>query len=301
MARTVVVTGASSGIGYCTALTLARSGFEVIGTVRDESKGRPLLDAAAAARLPVRTELLDVTDPDSCRTAFERIAARTGGGPWAVVNNAGTALPGAVDDPGEEQIRVLLDTNLLGPARIAAHVLPVMRRRGEGRIVNVSSIAGRVGVPLLGWYSASKHALKALTHALRMENARDGVRVILVEPGIIATPMWETGTRLLDGLDGSHFAAGYRGIALAARLAARFPGPETVAAAIERALRARRPRPRYLVGADAYWSAAAELCVPLRWSDRVKEISVGLRPSPVARLLRQARDCGAGHVSRRGA
>ncbi|GAA4815744.1 SDR family oxidoreductase [Streptomyces ziwulingensis] len=280
MGRTVVVTGASGGIGRATALTLARAGFDVIGTVRTDAKAEPLRALAGAESLALRTELLDVADPASCRAAFSRIAGMTGGGPWAVVNNAGVALPGAVDDPSEQQVRELLDVNLLAPARIASLVLPVMRQRGCGRIVNVSSIAGRLGVPFLGWYSASKHALKGLSHAMRMEAARDGVRVVLIEPGIIDTPLWHTSARHIDAYRDSDFTGHYGMTGGIVRLASRFPGPEVVAEAIRRALTAPRPRARYLVGADAYWSAVAEAVTPLRWSDGFKEVSSGLRPAP---------------------
>ena len=109
---------------------------------------------------------------------FAEIAGMTGGGPWAVVNNAGYAQSGAVEDVSDEQVRAQLETNVVAPMRIARLVLPAMKSRGEGRIVNISSVAGRTSQPLMGWYCASKHALEAVTDALRMEVEPDGVRVV---------------------------------------------------------------------------------------------------------------------------
>lgn len=125
----------------------------------------------------MRTVVLDVADPSSCAEAMGEVARMTGGGAWAVVNNAGVPQAGSIEDVSDEQARHLLEVNLLGAMRIYRLALPQMRLLGEGRIVNVSSALGRVPWPLGGWYSASKHALSALTHCLRVEMAHAGVRV----------------------------------------------------------------------------------------------------------------------------
>ena len=186
MGASVVVTGANRGIGLATALELASAGYDVIGTARSGDKASALRDAAGVRGLTLRSVLMDVADAASTERGFAEIAELTGGGPWAVVNNAGFAQAGAIEDVDDAALRYQLEVNLVAPARIARLVLPAMRERGEGRIVNMSSIAGRVSLPLLGWYCAAKHGLEAMTDALRMEVAQYGIRVVLVEPGASA-------------------------------------------------------------------------------------------------------------------
>ncbi|MGX1885747.1 SDR family NAD(P)-dependent oxidoreductase [Streptomyces sp. NPDC055287] len=160
--RSVVVTGATGGIGAATALRLAGLGWDVIGTARSQDKADALVVAAAGRGLGLRTVVLDVADTVSCREAMARVEEMTGGGVWVVVNNAGVPQAGSVEDVSDEQARHLLEVNLLGAMRICRLALPGMRRRGSGRIVNVSSGLGRVPWPMGGWYSASKHALSAM-------------------------------------------------------------------------------------------------------------------------------------------
>jgi NADP-dependent 3-hydroxy acid dehydrogenase YdfG len=194
VSKSVVVTGANSGIGLVTVLELAGAGYDVIGTVRSAAKAALVLEAAAAKDVTVRTVELDVNDAASTEAGFKQIDDLTDGRLWAVVNNAGYAQAGAVEDVSDEQARAQLETNLLAPMRIAKLVLPGMKERGDGRIVNVSSVAGRLSTPLMGWYCASKHALEAVTDALRMEVEPDGVRVILIEPGVVDTELLSHGT-----------------------------------------------------------------------------------------------------------
>ena len=160
MSRPVaLVTGASRGIGKAAAIELAAAGYDVIGTVRSAAKAERVQSAAAERGVQVRTVLMDVDDADSCRTTLDEVAAMTDGGPWAVVNNAGYAQSGAVEDVSDEQVRSQLETNVVAPMRIARLVLPRMKERGDGRIVNMSSVAGRTSQPLMAWYCASQHAL----------------------------------------------------------------------------------------------------------------------------------------------
>ncbi|MEJ8645373.1 SDR family NAD(P)-dependent oxidoreductase [Streptomyces sp. MS1.HAVA.3] len=140
--RSVVVTGATGGIGAATALRLAGAGFDVIGTARSREKADVLVAAAVARGRSLRTVVLDVADPVSCVEAMGQIASMTGGGVWAVVNNAGVPQAGSLEDVSDEQARHLLEVNLLGAMRICRLALPGMRLRGEGRIVNVSSGLG---------------------------------------------------------------------------------------------------------------------------------------------------------------
>ncbi|MFD5799358.1 SDR family oxidoreductase [Streptomyces diastatochromogenes] len=246
--KTVVVTGATSGIGKATALDLAARRFHVIGTARTPDKAEKLTAAAAELGLTVHTVLLDVTDPRSCQDAVVEIDELTDGGPWALVNNAGIAPVGAFEDVAEADARAALEVNVLGVARMTGLVLPGMRRRREGRIVQMSSLGGLVSVPFNGWYCASKHALEALTDSLRMEIAGSGVHACLIEPGFIDTPLLSKG--LADFPADSRYSHGYMA---ARRLIASWspPGPETVARTVRRALLAPKPRRRYRCGPGA--------------------------------------------------
>ncbi|MFF8426941.1 SDR family oxidoreductase [Streptomyces sp. NPDC016566] len=270
--KTVVVTGATSGIGRATALDLAARRFNVIGTARTPDKAEKLVAAAAEVGLTVRTVLLDVTDRRSCQDAVTEIDEVTEGGPWALVNNAGVAPVGAFEDVSEEVAREALEVNLLGVARMTRLVLPGMRRRGEGRIVQVSSLGGLVSVPFTGWYCASKYALEALTDSLRMEIAGSGVHACLVEPGFIDTPLLSKG--LADFPAESRYAHGY--MAARRRVASWSPpGPETVARTVRRALLAQKPHRRYRVGPGAV-SAPLLRLAPAGVSDLVARTALRL-------------------------
>src|SRR2546426_3031418 len=185
-ARTVLITGANSGLGLATTVELARRGFDSVGTVRSAAKARAVREAAREVGAEVRTALLDVTEADACGRVMSRVK------PWGLVNNAGTSFTGAVEDVTDEEARAALDTMVIAPMRLSRLALPHMRAQGGGRIVNVSSIYGLTTTPLTGWYQAAKHALEALSDALRMEVAQDGVEVVLVEPGGFKTGIWDS-------------------------------------------------------------------------------------------------------------
>ncbi|MEE1756910.1 SDR family NAD(P)-dependent oxidoreductase [Streptomyces sp. SP18CS02] len=280
MAKTVVVTGAGRGIGQATALLLARRGLDVIGTVRTAEKADRLRAAARAQGTGLRTVLLDLRDPEGCVRAMDACASMAGGTPWALVNNAAIALAGAVADPAEERIREILEVNVLAPARLARLLLPGMRARHAGRIVNVSSVAGRLSTPFFGWYCASKHALKVISHALRMEERRHGIAVVLVEPGIVDTGIWSRSVGRLEEQRNSPFAEQYAQAGGVVRAASRRPGPERVAHAVHRALAAPHPHARYPVGHEARWLPVLESLTPLPLRDYAKEVALGLRDAP---------------------
>jgi NAD(P)-dependent dehydrogenase (short-subunit alcohol dehydrogenase family) len=277
MGASVVVTGANRGIGLETALELAAAGYDVIGTARSRRRAQALHDAAGARGLAVRSVLLDVADAASTERGFAEIAELTRCGPWAVVNNAGFAQAGAIADVDDAAVRRQLEVNLVAPARIARLVLPAMRRRGGGRIVNVSSIAGRLSLPLLGWYCASKHGLEAMTDSLRMEVARYGVKVVLIEPGSFATGIWD-GARYPEQAGAGEYAAAYRQArSTTARLAPLMPRPKWVARTVRTALASPHPRARYLIGVDAVGGVVVERLAPTAVSDLVKEAVAGIR------------------------
>ncbi len=282
MSSSVVVTGANSGIGLATCLELAGAGYDVLGTVRGPDKAADVARAAADRGVQVRTVQMEVDDAASCAAAMERVADLTDGGPWALVNNAGWAQSGAVEDVSDEQARAQLETNTVAPVRLARLVLPGMRERGGGRIVNISSVAGRLTQPLMGWYCASKHALEAVTDALRVEVEPDGVRVVLVEPGMFGTDIWSAARE--GGFPApttSRYAAAYARAEALGNRTDRLPDPVWVARTVRVALSNPVPLARYVVGADAATGILADAVTPTMVSDYVKAVTSGLRRTPV--------------------
>ncbi len=268
--QTVLTTGANSGIGLATALEVARRGYRVVGTVRSAVKADVVTAAARQADVEVETAILDVTDD----AAAAEIVARYR--PYAVVNNAGYSITGAIEDVADSEARAALETMVLAPVRLARLAIPHMRERGEGRIVNVSSIYGRVTTPLTGWYQGSKHALEALTDALRMEVAGSGIRVVLVEPGGFRTGIWEETEREVQKRAGSRYDSAYRRTLQSTRLAQPIMGdPGQVARVIAGAL-SGFTRPRYLVGYDAAAIALWSRLTPTEIKDRLSRLVLGL-------------------------
>ncbi|HKA68818.1 MAG TPA: SDR family NAD(P)-dependent oxidoreductase [Actinomycetes bacterium] len=301
MGNSVVVTGATSGIGLATAVGLAESGYDVIGTARTEEAAQLLHDAAKDAGAQVRHVCCDVADATSTVRAFTEIATMTGGGPWAVVNNAGFAQPGAIEDVTDDAVRAQLEVNLIAPARIARLVLPAMRQRRSGRIINISSISGRITLPFVGWYAASKHGLEAITDALRIEVARFGVRVVLIEPGGYGTPIWQRGLDRMPDPAGSAYKQSYGLAGQVLNRAGELPPPLPVVRVVRKALAAHRPRDRYLVGREARSAAALEALLPTWLGDYAKGAAVGLQqPPPLLApiLTRLARRRTAGRPDR---
>lgn len=262
----VLVTGCSTGIGRATAQRLVAAGHVVYATAR---RPETLADLAAAG---ARTLALDVTDEASMRAAVEVVESEHGS-VGALVNNAGYGAYGPVEEVPLDDVRRQFETNLFGLGRMCQLVLPGMRRAGRGRIVNLSSVGGRLTFPTGGWYHASKYAVEALSDALRVEVAPFGVRVVLVEPGLIRTEFGGVASTGLTGAGADGPYATLRGTSdavtaqnYASPLAA---GPDAVAAVVEKALEAARPRSRYVVtptakvliqtrrfGGDRVWDAA---------------------------------------------
>jgi NAD(P)-dependent dehydrogenase (short-subunit alcohol dehydrogenase family) len=188
-------------------------------------------------------------------------------------------MGGSIEDISEADARDVLEVNLLGPMRMARLALPVMRRQGGGRIVNVSSLAGQVSMPFMGWYCASKHGLEAASNALRMEVARDGVKVVVVRPGSYATDLWNGVFARMDSSGGSTYAECYRLADAARPWVSKLPGPEPVARTVQRALLAQRPRAHYAVGADAHAGILLDGLSPRPVADLTKRAMFGLRPT----------------------
>jgi NAD(P)-dependent dehydrogenase (short-subunit alcohol dehydrogenase family) len=252
VSKAVLITGCSSGIGWATAERLVDVGWRVYATARSVEKMAPL-EQRGCELLP-----LDVTDEDSMRSAVDEVE-RQDGPVGVLVNNAGYSQSGAVESVPMEKVRRQFETNFFGLARMCQLVLPGMRRQGYGRIVNVSSMGGKLTFPGAGYYHATKHAVEALSDALRFEVQGFGVKVSVIEPGLIRTDFAETAVGSMYGSDGENPYAGFdESVAKAtaenyergpfARLGG---GPEAVAEAIDHAVSVRSPRSRYAVTPSA--------------------------------------------------
>lgn len=185
---TVLITGTSKGIGYTTALTLARAGHTVYATLRNPARAKELAAEFAQLKLPIHVSVMDVDSDDSVSDAIAAIHLAAGDID-VLVNNAGVGYAGSIEELSMDDIRATMETNYFGAVRCIKAVLPHMRKRRNGCIVNVTSVAGRVSTSPLGVYAASKHALEALSEALAQEIKPFNVRVAIVEPGVIDTNM----------------------------------------------------------------------------------------------------------------
>ena len=264
----VLVTGASTGIGEATALHLRELGFDpVAGVRRDE-------DAERLESQGLRTVRLDVTDDSQIAAARKAI----GDGPLAgLVNNAGVAVGAPLEFVPLDELRRQLEVNLIGQVAVTQAFLPALRRAG-GRIVNVSSIGGRVALPVLGPYNASKFALEAVSDSLRRELRTQGVDVIVIEPGGIKTPIWGKGNQLADELTArmppeaerlyGRLIADVRSETVKIERERGLP-PSAVAEVIGKALTSDRPRTRYVVGNEAKVRAQLARLLPDRAMDRL--------------------------------
>jgi NAD(P)-dependent dehydrogenase (short-subunit alcohol dehydrogenase family) len=265
---TVLVTGASTGIGEATVMHLRELGFSPIAAVRKDE------DAERLEGRGLRTTRVDVTDADQIAAARDELGDEPLAG---LVNNAGIAVAAPLEFLPIDRLRQQLEINLIGQAAVTQAFLPALRR-GRGRIVNVSSIGGRVGLPLVGAYNASKFGLEGLSDSLRRELRPQGVDVILIEPGGVKTPIWKKGEELADEMleDVPPEAERLYGRLIAAvrtgtQRIARETGiePSEVAEVIGRALTSSRPRARYLVGSDAKQRAVMAKLLPARVMDRL--------------------------------
>jgi len=249
----VVITGCSSGFGMLAALEFARRGDRVYATMRNTAKAGPLLAQAKTAGAAVEVLQLDVNDAVSVAAAIEEIVRREGRID-ILVNNAGMSIDGPVEEFDDDEVLAVFETNLFGVIRVTRAVLPRMRSQGGGTIVTVGSLAGKATLPFSGIYSASKHAVEALSDALHYELQPFGIRVVLIEPGGFETAI-ETNSRPARRFtEGSVYLEAERRFAEALD---KLPGgwmradAQIVADVIVDAAKAEQPRRRYLVGQDA--------------------------------------------------
>jgi NAD(P)-dependent dehydrogenase (short-subunit alcohol dehydrogenase family) len=270
-ARIALITGASSGFGLLTAVTLARRGWRVLATMRDLSRRQRLEDAARAAGVLDRIEFLalDVTDNQQ----IAKLAASIGARPSrldAIVNNAGIAVAGFTDDVSAAELRQQFDTNFFGAAAVTRAFLPQLRRQGAGHIVMVTSVSGRTAFPGLGSYVASKLALEGWTESLRLEMKPLGIQVALVEPGSFATDIWTSAT-ISAGTQDPNSPNAARVARWRKRLEAAKPtaDPQRVADRIAKILDLRHPSLRNVVGRDARLVLALRTLLPWRIFERI--------------------------------
>ena len=267
----VLITGCSTGIGRATAERMARNGHLVYATARRPESIEDL------EKLGCRTLRLDVTDEDSMQAAVDAVETEHGS-IGALVNNAGYGLHGAVESMSIADARRQFETNFFGPVRLTQMALPGMRRRGKGRIVNISSMGGKVTFPGGGFYHATKHALEALSDALRFEVKPFGIDVVVVEPGLVQTSFGDTAVGTIDAGDAdAPYDEFNRGVmhrihdAYTGAMSRLAVDADSVAKTIEKAATTNRPRTRYAVPAAVGGLVAVARLLP----DRAFDVILG--------------------------
>jgi NAD(P)-dependent dehydrogenase (short-subunit alcohol dehydrogenase family) len=250
--KTAVVTGSSTGIGFDTSLMLARNGFHTYATMRNLDKSKEIIDAARNDNLPLEVLQLDVTDDRSVKNTIDRIVNERKRID-VLVNNAGYVLAGALEDLSMDEIKAQFETNLFGAIRVMKAVLPIMRKQRGGTIVNISSMGGRIGLPLNPAYHGTKFALEGISESMCYETEPFGIRVILVEPGTIRSNFLrnaKVGQKTAE--PSSPYAPKLQTLQKAwAPIFDKGTPPEEVAKAILKAVTSDNPSMRYMVGDDA--------------------------------------------------
>ncbi len=271
----VLITGATAGIGRAAALELARAGHRVFATGRRAEALASL--AKEAEGLALETLVLDVTKQASIESAKAEIDRRTGGhGVDVLVNNAGYGLVGPLEDISDADLRKQYDTNVFGLMAMTRAFLPAMRARKSGRVINVSSMGGKVTFPFMGAYNSTKYAIESLSDALRVEVAPFGVYVSLVEPGAIKTEFADVAIGGATRNEGSAWGPAIEeSDAMRAKFDATAVGPDVVARAIHRAAVARRPSARYVAPFSTYAVLAFFRLMPTRWMDWLLAVATG--------------------------
>jgi len=251
MEKVAVVTGTSSGIGFETALALAREGYYTYATMRDTTKSDKIKELGQKENLNIDVLELDVDDENSVKTAIQKILDQKQRID-VLVNNAGWGLWGCVEDVSIDEFKAQFDTNFFSIIRLIQEVGPTMRKQGSGTIVNISSVVGRIGFPASPAYISSKFALEGLSESLRFELAPFGVNVVIIEPGVIKTNFMKN----MRMAEKSESDTVYRDITVKVvsgvkMMAEMGTHPKEVADTIVKAVKDEKPLPRYIVGNDA--------------------------------------------------
>jgi len=250
MEKVAIVTGSSSGIGYETTLALARDGFYTFATVRSAKKAQKILEVTKKEKLNIEIIELDIDDEKSIKLAFEKIFSKKQRID-VLVNNAGWALFGSLEDVPIKDFRLQFETNFFGIINIIQRVAPIMRKQGSGIIVNISSVAGRIGFPGSSAYISSKFALEGLSESLRYELGQFGVKVIIVEPGVVKTNLFSS-MKIAEPKSDSPYKEITEKVIMGVKMMAELGTPPLeVANTILNAIKEANPRPRYIVGNDA--------------------------------------------------
>ena len=252
--KVALVTGSSSGIGFETSLMLARAGFNTYASMRNLEKSKNITETAKKEKLPLQVVQLDVNNDGSVKDAIVKIL-KADQRIDVLINNAGYGLFGSVEDTSIEEIKAQFETNFFGVVRVTQQVLPLMRRQNSGTIVNVSSVGGRIGLPALSAYHSTKFALEGLSESIAFELEPFGIRVVIIEPGVIRTNILNSSSSAKKALDpkSPYFS-------LSQKLNDNFKSmmeselsspPEEVAKVILQAVTSENPQLRYSVGDDA--------------------------------------------------
>lgn len=272
----ILVTGATAGIGRDVALTLARRGHRVFATGRRAAALASLAEEAKG--LALETLVLDVTSGPSIEAARREIEERTGGhGVDVLVNNAGYGAMGPVEEVSLEALRAQYETNVFGLVEVTKAFVPAMRERRQGKVINVSSMGGRVTFPMMGVYNSTKYAVESLSDALRVELRPFGVSVVLIEPGAVKTEFADVAFATIPEANGSPYAGAMRNADdLRKKFEATYVGPEVVSRAIARAVETKRPRARYVTPWTASLMVAFLRLLPTSWADAALGVATGL-------------------------
>lgn len=263
--KVAIVTGSSSGIGFETSLTLARNGFHTYATMRnmEGEKSKPLTEVAKNEKLQLRAIELDVDNDKSVIDAINTIVEERERID-VLINNAGYALGGALEDSSMDEIKAQFETNFFGAVRATKAVLPVMRRQGAGKIVNITSMGGRIAIPLSSSYHGSKFALEGLSESIRYELEPFGIKVILIEPGAVGSKFWKNIKIAKSSSDSNspYTQFGNKILKAYEQMEQNTISPSVVAKTILDAVTSNNPQLRYVVGEDAAKTLEARKNMP---------------------------------------
>jgi short-subunit dehydrogenase len=285
MNEVALITGASSGMGKETARLLAKKGFIVYGAARSIDKMRDLKNDG------VNVISMDVTSEDSIDKGINAILGKESGID-ILVNCAGTGFPGPVENIVMADAKYQMELNLFGPARLIRLVLPGMRERRHGKIINISSVAGKLAVPMTGWYSASKHALEGLSDSLRLETRSFGIKVVLIEPGEIKTEIGEIikGNMKKVAVNEAYKKMSERFLDLLEEDMSKAPGPSLISSLVLKIVESKNHRPRYHAVHMAGLALFLKRWLPDTLLDRIITDQFGSAVSGTSRHSRQLGD-----------